>query len=432
VEKTDNGDGTWTVRFLCASGGTYKAEVGFKKVIVNSSSNTSEENDNTSYSFVEHIKESPFTLRVIPSDVSPEQSETFGTLASTDACECGGTTRILLQLFSAPGVPLRGGGHNVRMSLSPDAPEGGGTRSALGKRISTIDFKIEDHGDGFYTGSSSLTRSGEYNLWVRVGGWDTNSSHSAAHSKSPFLTEAGAAGGKSSVALAPVTPVAGFPRKVYVAEGPPHARTCSVDVSQFQQPMNLHGHNQVRPATPPLYRRRRCSPQPNSSRSQLELSTSAGSASQFSLHLKDVYGNYTSCQPHEIEVYVRYMDADVPFSVVERKAGIYDVDFKPSKAGQVTVLCFVMGVGGGENPAGVGVGGVAGDDQFDPYDHQYQQQLQQQQQQQQNDTNAPSRVLIAGCPIKIDVRNIPIAKRLSAKFSSVHLLASRLGEEPVR
>jgi len=172
-----------------------------------------------------------------------------------------------------------------------------------------------------------------------------------------------------------------------VNEGLPAARTSSVDLSHFQQSCDVNAASDLR--------------------------SSAGAACRFSLHIRDMFGNYTACQQHEIEVFVGYENEDVPFSVQEKKAGVYDVEFKPRKAGRVTVFCFVLGIPATKANAETNTSG----EEFDPYQHQY------------DDNNKPvaaiSRVQISGCPFAITVQEIPIDKRLDPSASKVSLLSNR-------
>ena len=166
----NNKDGTWAVEYLCGSGGEYELEVGFKKV-----------REGRVVEQARWIKESPFRVTVTPGVVDPQYCRVHGPVVVANEAQVGGVTRVLVQLFDGPNMPLRGGGHNVKVSMAVVSGDGK-------KRVGKVEFDVVDHGDGFYTASKCLTRSGEYHLWVRVGGWDVGGGGSV------FVTEGGEEG----------------------------------------------------------------------------------------------------------------------------------------------------------------------------------------------------------------------------------------------
>jgi hypothetical protein len=403
----DNNDGTWTVTYLCASGGKYNCSVGFRKVSTTGTTDSSITARNRTA--VEPIKDSPFNINIGCSQVNPSCCLVHGDVVYDNTAKCGGTTRMLIQLYSSVNVPCRGGGHNVKVTMSPEQSHTKVISSPLGKRISTVEYAVEDHGDGFYTATAALTKRGDYNLWVRVGGWAVQLNNQGTASS--FITQEegdhnqglGFMSDITNTEIQGLMHVNSFPRKITVLPARPHASTSSIDLSDFFSTADV--------ATPDAILG--------------NVKTSANSLCRFSLHIRDIFGNYAQCYRNQIEVYIRYDNdgdsIDVAFSVIEKKFGVYDIEFRPSSAGVITVNCFVLGLQESSRHGGAG----GGDGEVDPYDHQYDEGFDSTR---KNTTDARKRVQITGCPFKVFVREIPIARRLCAQNSTVHLLANRLSE----
>ena len=385
---TDNGDGSFNVAFLCSSGGRYAVSVGFKR--------TWSEMGNTRSSLVEYIKDSPFEIRMFPPIADPSHSIISGVLAEDNSCQCG-ESKVLIQLFDPSGIPVRGGGHNIKVTLSPQFEDQSSISqkimSPLGKkRMGAVDGKVEDHGDGYYTGTFTVTRSGEYSMWVRIGGWLCEAMGGApALQKTNGDEDKGAQPRKkrdssSKPKVFPLTAISTFPRKVYVLEGPPHVRTSSLDLSRFQGNTESYGGQ--------------------------GMTTSVGVRCQFFIHLRDIYSNYANCENNAIEVMISYSRTDkpVPFSVTEKKMGVYEVDFRPQTSGEISIVCTMRAVVDD------------GQKMVDPYDHRYFEELSEGQAEVAVEMTP---VKVAGCPFKIFVHEIPLADRLCAEKSILTVLSSK-------
>jgi len=296
--------------------------------------------------------ESPFECRVLPSPGDPSNTLVYGEAIENNSCPCG-ENKMLIQLYDASGFPVRGGGHDVKVALSPEFDDASSAHlaSPLGKkRMGFVEAKVEDHGDGYYTATYTVTRSGDYNMWARVGGWlvkpptsslfVTDLGRQSSFSPTRRSSSSSSSSSKASKPkVFPLTAVASFPRKIYVFEGQPHVKTSSLDLSRFQTG-NVENY--------------------------LDMATSAGVKSQFSINLRDKHGNFANCENNEVEVSIQYSDSNqipVDYSVTEKKVGVYCVDFKPQMAGEVVVTCTMKVLV--DDTAG-GRGGLA-----DPYDHRY-------------------------------------------------------------
>jgi hypothetical protein len=309
---------------------------------------------------------------------------------------------MLIHVHDAQGFPVRGGGHDVSVALVPELDDGSShhTISPLGKkRIGVVEAKVEDHDDGYYTATFTVTRSGDYNMWARIGGWLVNptggpssfvtDSERPSSLSPPPQTSRQRRNSRSSKKqkLSPLTMVASFPRKVRIFEGLPHAKTSSLDLSRFQNG-NVENY--------------------------FDMATNVGMISKFFINLRDKYGNFAKCERDGVDISITYCDAGhtaVPFSVTEEKLGVYGVEFKPLIAGEVIVVCTMSAAAEDEGVDELG-------SLTDPYDHRYGSEG-------MDSVKKTKMVKISGCPFKVKVEEVPLANRLDPALSFMSVLSAK-------
>ena len=187
-----------------------------------------------------------------------------------------------------------------------------------------------------------------------------------------------------------MTPLPDSPQQVEIVASYPHSRTSSVDLTSFATTTNL--------------------------------TTTVGTSTVFALHLRDMYGNYADCGAHEIEVGIKHGETgeDVPFAVMEKKTGVYSIEFNPPLAGNLNVECKMQALvneGAGVRRGSFGDGRLP----LDPFRHQYDEPGADSKAQKFHKVN------MAGAPFTITVLEVPFGKRMKASESSVEAMDDSYG-----